>query len=239
MPGENIGQVLDHAAALRFMNRIGGGPDEHDSDFVASVFVIVGELHLSRLLAKAAERLQRFFDDLTEVASDISGPAQLELAAPRIVDNARLVAMHALGLVHVFDVEIVEPRLQGRFQLGQRHTGAQLYVSVYVYFDSHRDTPRWLSKVRLKCAEARPSGAVRGIVYSDRAPKGDFRERQLTFRLRCFTTVWPRPDGCITALGPSIFMIPHRIAASRTAHRTPSTRLAAVLKRISAPCDCS
>jgi hypothetical protein len=110
--GEQVGHILDHAAPLSFVNGLGIGSDEYDTDFVPSILMIVAELHFAGLIGVAAQRLQGIFDYFSKVAADVSGPADLQQTSTPLEYEAGFIALNAFQLVHALDVEIVEPRLQ-------------------------------------------------------------------------------------------------------------------------------
>jgi hypothetical protein len=109
--GEQVGHILDHAPTLGLVDRLGIGAYENDADFVASVFMVVAELHLAGLIGVATQRLQGILDHLSEISADVPSPADLEQTAASLEYETGLVALNALQLVHALDVEVVEPRL--------------------------------------------------------------------------------------------------------------------------------
>jgi len=108
---EQVGHVLDHTSTLGLVNGLGIGAHENDADLVASVFMVVAELHLAGLIGVATQRLQGILDHLSEIAADVPSPADLEQTTASLEYEAGLVALNAFQLVHTLDVKVVEPRL--------------------------------------------------------------------------------------------------------------------------------
>src|SRR5678815_1577900 len=75
---QDRGHVLDHAAALRLVDRLRRRADEEEPRFLLAVLVVHGDVDLDRLVAQRPEVLERRVERAVEAAADLAGPADVE-----------------------------------------------------------------------------------------------------------------------------------------------------------------
>src|SRR5574341_250468 len=78
LPRENRRHVLDHAAALRLVDRVRRRADEEELRLLLAVLVVEREIDLDRFVAVGADPLERRFERAVEAAADLAGPAHGE-----------------------------------------------------------------------------------------------------------------------------------------------------------------
>jgi len=106
--------ILDHAAALRLVDRPRRRPDEQQARLLLAVRVVQGQLDLDRLVAQRPQVLERGLEGRVEAAAGLAGPAQEQQEVLLVEAQAGFVLLQALHVGEAVGVEIVQ---QGRERL--------------------------------------------------------------------------------------------------------------------------
>src|SRR6185295_8336598 len=134
---EDRGDVLDHAAALRLVDRLRGRPDEEKLGLLLAVLEIGGDVDLDRLVAIGAEVLERGFERAVKAAADLAGPAEIQQQVLLVEADARLVGLQALHVGEAVGVQVFEQRRESLLELALGNAFENRYVRVDVDFEPH------------------------------------------------------------------------------------------------------
>src|SRR5262249_21305798 len=129
--------VLDHAAALRLVDRLWRRTDEQKLRLLLAVLVIDGEVDLDRFVAIRPDALERGFERAMEAATDFTGPADIEDQLFLVVLEARLVLLEALDVSEAVGVQVLEERREGLLELPPRDTFENRNIGVEMHFVPH------------------------------------------------------------------------------------------------------
>src|ERR1700674_3758655 len=108
VPGQQRGDVLDHSAALCFMNGGFVRTDEDDVGLIVAIVVVIGHFYFCSCFAERTKSTQGGLDAALETAPDVAAPADFEDMAACVVEHTGLVMVNALGFFQCVDVEILE-----------------------------------------------------------------------------------------------------------------------------------
>src|SRR4051812_35503433 len=78
LPAEDRRDILDHAAALRFVDRLRGRADEKQLRFLVAVLVVDRQVDLDCLVAVRPEVGERLLERRMETPANLAGPADVE-----------------------------------------------------------------------------------------------------------------------------------------------------------------
>src|SRR5512138_1756430 len=134
---ENRGDVLDHAAALRLVDRLRSRSDEKQLRLLLAVLEVGGDVDLDRLVAIGAEVLERGLERAVEAAADLAGPAEVQQQVLLVVADARLVGLQALHVGQAVGVQVFEQRRECLLELALGDAFENRYVRVDVDFEPH------------------------------------------------------------------------------------------------------
>src|SRR2546423_4097825 len=144
---EDRGAVVDHAAALRLVDRLRRGADEEELRLLLAVLVIDGDVDLDSLVAKRPDVLKRGFERAMEAAADLAGPANVEDEFLLVVLEARLVLLEALHVSEPIGIQVLEERPEGLLELSPRDAFENRDIGVEMHFVPHGENLEWGCKI--------------------------------------------------------------------------------------------
>src|SRR6185295_6489871 len=137
LASQDRGDVFDHAAALRLVDRLRGRPDEEQLRLLLAVLEIGGDVDLDRLVAVGAEVLERRLERTVKAAADLAGPAEVQQQVLLVVADAGLVGLQALHVGEAVRVQVFEQRRESLLELALGDAFENRDVRVDVDFEPH------------------------------------------------------------------------------------------------------
>src|SRR5690349_5620035 len=144
---EDRRDVLDHAAALRLVDRLRRRADEQELRLLLAVLVIDGDVDLDCLVAIRPDVVERGLERAMEAATDFAGPADVEDELLLVVLEARLVLLEALDVGEPVGVQVLEERPESLLELSPRDAFENRNIGVEMHFVPHGENLEWGGKI--------------------------------------------------------------------------------------------
>src|SRR5437879_375965 len=137
MTREQGRKVVYHASALHVAYRFGRRADEHPAVLVLAVLLVIAHLDRRRLFGVGRQRFEGLLERMLEIASDVSGPADVERAAAPVKYDAGLVLMGAARIGEAIDVDVIEPASERKLDVSLADAALQQHRAVNMNFSMH------------------------------------------------------------------------------------------------------